>query len=108
MLPASDSLPAPYQALRATAFGPAVVRTRLRRQNVRIDALLRVSQEIDRAVSEAKLAKSLLDVSRCAERIVRRYPSAKCSKEQLELALVQQGAAAHVPMVLGRWTNSQQ
>jgi hypothetical protein len=78
MLTASDSLPAPYQALRATAFGPAVVRTRLRRQNVRIDALLRVShQEIDRAVSEAKLAKSLLDVSRCAERIVRRHPSAK-------------------------------
>ncbi len=106
MLTASDSLPAPYQALRATAFGPAVVRTR--QQNVRIDALLRVSQEIDRAVSEAKLTKSLLDVSRCAEHILRQHPSAECSKEQLELALVQEGAAARIPMVPGRRTNSQQ
>ena len=108
MLTASDSLPAQYQALRATAFGPAIVRTRLRGQNVRIDALLRVSQEIDRVVSEAKLTKSLLDVSRCVERILRRHPSAECSKGQLELALVQEGAAAGVPMVLGRRTNSQQ
>ena len=108
MLTDSHSLPVQYQALRATTFGPTIVRTRLPRQDVRIDALLRISLEIDRAVSEAKMAKSLLDVSRCAERISDRHPSAECSKEHIEQALVQEGTAARIPMVLGRRTNSQQ
>lgn len=105
MLNDNITLPVPYQALRATPFGPAVVRTRLRKQNVRIDALLRVSQEIDRAVSEAKMTKSLLDVSRCAERIAHRHPSAMCSKAQIEQFLILEAATAGIPMVLGRKTS---
>lgn len=108
MLTASESLPVQHQALRASTFGPAIMRTRLRQRNVRIDALLMVALEIDHFVHEAKLAMSLLDVSRCAEQILRRHPSAQCSKEQLERALVQECAAARIPMVLGRRTKSQQ
>ena len=101
MFTETNSLPV-HQTLRATTFGPAVERTRLRERIVRIDALLRVSLEISRAVSEARLADSLLDVSWCAERILRRHPSVKCSKEQIEQALEHEGVAARIPMRLAR------
>ena len=77
-----------------------MARARGRRQKVTIDTLLKISLEISRAVSEAKLANSLLDVSRCAERISRRHPLAECSKEQIERALEHEGAAARICMKL--------
>ena len=98
----SNPLPVQSQALRAIAFGPALVRARTRKQKVTIDTLLKISLEISCAVSGAKLANSLLDVSYCAEHISRRYPLAECSKEQIEQALEYEGAAARICMKLDR------
>ena len=102
MITESYSLPVRSQALRAIAFGPAVARARARRQKVTIDTLLKIMLEISRAVSEAKLTNSLLDVSTCAERIARRHPLAECPKEQIEQALEHEGAAARICMKLAR------
>jgi hypothetical protein len=100
MITESHPLPARSQALRAIAFGPAIARAR--RQKVTIDTLLKITLDISRAVSEAKLTNSLLDVSTCAERISRQYPLAECSKEQIEQALEHEGAAARICMKLAR------
>jgi hypothetical protein len=100
MITESHPLPVRSQALRAIAFGPAIARAR--RQKVTIDTLLKITLDISRAVSEAKLTNSLLDVSTCAERISRQYPLAECSKEQIEQALEHEGAAARICMKLAR------
>ena len=102
MITESNPLPIRSQALRAIAFSPAVVRARARKQKVTIDTLLKISLEISRAVSEAKLDNSLLDVSTCAERISRRHPLTECSKAQIEEALEHEGAAARICMKLAR------
>ena|SRR3712207_3229419 len=102
MITESHPLPVRSQAMRAIAFRPAVARARARRQKITIDTLLKISLEISRAVSEAKLENSLLDVSLCAERISRRHPLAECSKEEIERALEHEGAAARICMKLAR------
>jgi len=71
MITESNPLPVQSQALRAIAFGPALVRARTRKQKVTIDTLLKISLEISCAVSGAKLANSLLDVSYCAEHMLK-------------------------------------
>jgi hypothetical protein len=102
MITESSPLPVRCQAPKAIAFGPALVRARARRQRLTIDALLKISLEISRAISEAKLSNSLLDVSRCAERLSRRHPLAECSVEEIERALEHEGAAARISMKLAR------
>ena len=98
----SDVHTATHRDVISATRNLAIVRARAQKQEVTIDTLLKITLDISCAVSEAKLANSLLDVSRCAEQISRRHPLVECSTEQIEEALEQEGAAARICMKLAR------